>query len=97
MVAAGETTRRPPRAADACLTSVHGVDCGQARTRGARDAAHRVRADDAEFVERILSQTGRGRSLGTDRFLSKVETLLGRRVRPLPIGRPRKPKKRGMK
>ncbi len=29
-----------------------------------------------------------------DRFLSKLEKLLGRRVRPLPIGRPKKNKKR---
>jgi hypothetical protein len=27
---------------------------------------------------------------GSDRFVSKLETLLGRRVRPLPVGRPKK-------
>jgi len=31
-------------------------------------------------------------ALGSDAFLSKLETLLGRRVRPLPVGRPRKSK-----
>ena len=29
-------------------------------------------------------------TLGSDAFLSKLETLLGRRVRPLPVGRQRK-------
>ena len=53
-------------------------------------AAELMRGDDAEFVERLRSQTGRGRPLGSDSFLSKVEKLLGRRVRPLPVGRPRK-------
>jgi len=33
-----------------------------------------------------------GRPLGSDSFLSKLETALGRRLRPLPVGRPRKRK-----
>jgi len=37
--------------------------------------------------------THRGRPLGSDRFLSKLEALLGRRLRPLPVGRPRKKQK----
>jgi putative transposase len=37
-------------------------------------------------VLRLRTQTGR--PLGSDGFLSKMEVLLGRRVRPLPIGRP---------
>ena len=28
--------------------------------------------------------------MGSDSFLAKLETLLGRRVRPLPVGRPKK-------
>ena len=32
-------------------------------------------------------------ALGSDAFLTKLETLLGRRVRPLPVGRPRKSQK----
>ena len=28
--------------------------------------------------------------LGTDSFISKLEKLMGRRMRPLPLGRPRK-------
>jgi putative transposase len=43
-----------------------------------------------EEVARIRLRTQTGRPLGSDGFLSKVETLLGRRVRPLPVGRPRK-------
>jgi len=30
-----------------------------------------------------------GRPLGTDKFISKIEVKLGRRLRPLPIGRPK--------
>jgi putative transposase len=44
---------------------------------------------DAE-LERLRLRTHTGRPLGSDSFLSKLETLLGRRVRPLPVGRPRK-------
>jgi len=41
---------------------------------------------------RVRLSTHTGRPLGSDSFLSKLEKLLGRRVRPLPIGRPRKEK-----
>ena len=44
---------------------------------------------DAE-VTQIRLRTHTGRPLGSDRFLAKLETVLGRRVRPLPVGRPRK-------
>jgi putative transposase len=47
---------------------------------------------DEKAVQRIRLSTHTGRPLGTDSFISKVERLLGRRVRPLPIGRPRKKK-----
>jgi len=36
---------------------------------------------------KIRTQTGR--PLASDSFVSKVETFLGRRVRPLPVGRQR--------
>ena len=42
-----------------------------------------------EATESIRRSTHNGRPLGSDRFMSKVERLLGRRVRPLPIGRPK--------
>jgi len=37
--------------------------------------------------ETIRRNTHTGRPLGTEGFLSKMEYLLGRRVRPLPVGR----------
>ncbi len=47
--------------------------------------------EDGEAVTRLRLHTHTGRPLGSDAFLSKVEHALGRRVRPLPVGRPRKP------
>jgi putative transposase len=41
---------------------------------------------------RLNTQTGR--PLGSDSFLSKLERKLGRRLRPLPVGRPKKKTKR---
>lgn len=38
-------------------------------------------------VERLRLHTRTGRPLGDDVFLSQIETVLGRRIRPLPIGR----------
>ena len=46
---------------------------------------------------RVRSRTHTGRPLGSDSFLSKLEKLLGCRVRPLPVGRPRKQKKKANK
>ena len=37
----------------------------------------------------IRRHTGRGRPLGSDGFISKMEKLLGRRLRALPVGRPK--------
>jgi putative transposase len=44
-------------------------------------------ADDS--IERLRIHTRAGRPLGGDTFLSKIETILGRRVRALPKGRPK--------
>ena len=60
-----------------------------------RISAEQWRADLAEGLadiemERLRLRTHTGRPLGSDSFLSKIETALGRRVRPLPRGRPRK-------
>jgi putative transposase len=44
---------------------------------------------------RIYCRTGR--PLGSDKFISKLETLLGRRLRALPIGRPVKRKGNNVK
>jgi putative transposase len=46
-----------------------------------------------EILSAMRLSTHRGRPLGSDRFLSKIELLLGRRLRPLPVGRPRKERK----
>ena len=48
-----------------------------------------TREQEAALTALRLS-THTGRPLGTDTFLSKLEKTLGRRLRPLPIGRPKK-------
>ena len=47
---------------------------------------------DAQRDERIRLRTQTGRPLGSDSFVGKLEAALGRRLRPLPVGRPRKTK-----
>ncbi|MFP4500724.1 MAG: transposase, partial [Candidatus Hydrogenedentota bacterium] len=42
---------------------------------------------DKATLESIRRSTHTGRPLGSDRFLSKIEHALGRRVRALPVGR----------
>ena len=49
---------------------------------------------DEQVVAALRRSTSRGRPLGSDASLSKLERLLGRRVRPLPVGRPRKRKRK---
>ncbi len=44
---------------------------------------------NAAAMDRIRLNTHTGRPLGSDAFLGRVEKLLGRRVRPLPVGRQR--------
>jgi putative transposase len=48
-----------------------------------------VRAEDARTLALVRGHTLAGRPLGSDSFLSKLEATLGRRIRPLPVGRPR--------
>lgn len=50
---------------------------------------------DEDMEERIRIRTQTGRPLGDDSFMSKLEMLVGRRLRPLPVGRPRKETKIG--
>lgn len=50
---------------------------------------------DKTTQDTIRHNTHTGRPLGSESFLDKMEHLLGRRIRPLPVGRPkgwRKPK-----
>lgn len=49
-----------------------------------------ARLEDPRSVERLQLCTTRGRPLGSDSFVSKLERALGRRLRPLAHGRPRK-------
>jgi putative transposase len=46
--------------------------------------------EEEGLVQSLRLATSRGRPLGSDRFIAKLETLLGRRLRALPCGRPRK-------
>lgn len=48
------------------------------------------RPDEAAALTGLRQSTHTGRPLGSDRFLSKLEAALGRRLRPLPVGRPPK-------
>jgi putative transposase len=45
---------------------------------------------DTKAIEEIRRCTMSGRPLAGDSFLSKLEVSLGRRIRPLPVGRPRR-------
>jgi putative transposase len=46
-------------------------------------------AEDQEWTAAIKLSTSRGRPLAGDSFLSKLERRLGRKIRPLPVGRPK--------
>ena len=48
--------------------------------------------DDKETLAALRLHTQTGRPLASDLFLSKLERTLGRRLRPLPVGRPKKEK-----
>jgi len=50
--------------------------------------AHCGDTPDSEAAAKVQLHTSTGRPLGSDSFLSHIECLLGRRVRPLPVGRP---------
>jgi len=54
-----------------------------------------ILAEDVQEKEMRMLRTGtlKGRPLGSDSFISKLESLLGRRLRPLPVGRPKKTRK----
>lgn len=52
-----------------------------------------IHADDKESCSALRASRWAGRPLGTDRFIAKVEVLLGRRLRALQHGKPPKPQK----
>ena len=49
-----------------------------------------IEKQDQNTIDLIRARTSRGRPLGSDSFISKLEHKLGRRLRALPHGRPRK-------
>jgi len=53
-----------------------------------------VEAEDEEMLSALRAKTHTGHPLGSDNFLSKLERILGCRLRPLPRGRPRKEAKK---
>lgn len=61
-------------------------------SRGLRWRDLLMQPDDDDMVMAFRSRTRSGRPLGSDRFISKLEVRLGRRLRANPVGRPRKPK-----
>lgn len=73
--------------------------CGAADPTGLLDLAAWGREYPGDAWQQILTErrgaspdalrlhTRTGRPLGTDSFVSKIETILGHRVRPLPVGR----------
>jgi putative transposase len=48
------------------------------------------RPEDERWIASFRLASSRGRPMGRDAFVAKLETLIGRRLRPLPRGRPRK-------
>ena len=69
------------------------LDLAAWRKRHRDDALWREllqRPEDAELLAAIRRKTHHGRPLASDTFISKLEQKLGRRLRPLPGGRPRK-------
>ena len=61
---------------------------------GVRVRALLVREEDPSTLHQVRRSTHTGRPLAGDAFLAKLEKALGRRLRPLPVGRPRLPDKR---
>jgi len=49
-----------------------------------------VKPEEETMLAALRLNTSRGRPLGSDSFLSKLECTVGRRLRPLAVGRPKK-------
>lgn len=45
--------------------------------------------DESEAGAMLMLHTNRGRPLGSDAFIAKIEALVGMRLRALPVGRPK--------
>jgi putative transposase len=57
---------------------------------GADWRAALAQPEDEAFVKRLRLKTSSGWPLGSDRFVRRLERVLGRPLRPRPVGRPRK-------
>ncbi|MCH8880425.1 MAG: transposase [Planctomycetes bacterium] len=55
-------------------------------------AAQLTEPQDDRTISAIRLAMRTGRPLGSNRFISKIETVIGRRLRAAPVGRPRNPK-----
>ncbi len=71
------------------------LDMSEWRTQKDRAdwAEQLIDPEDDHMVSRIRSAVRTGRPLGSDRFISKLETLVGRRLRAAAVGRPRSAEK----
>jgi putative transposase len=49
-----------------------------------------MEGDDDKLIQKIRQNTKTGRPCGGEDFIKKIEGLIGRRLRTLPRGRPRK-------
>jgi len=52
--------------------------------------AYLMEGDEGDFLKNIRKATGKNFVLGTGKFILKLERILGRRIRPNPMGRPRR-------
>ncbi len=70
------------------------LDLSEWRRQKDRDdwAEQLTEPQDDRTISTIRSAMRTGRPLGSDRFISKIETFIGRRLRAAPVGRPRNPK-----
>ncbi len=69
------------------------LDLSEWRRQKDRDdwAEQLTEPQDEGTISAIRLAMRTGRPLGSDRFISKIETLIGRRLRAAPVGRPRTP------
>ncbi|MBM3539161.1 MAG: transposase [Alphaproteobacteria bacterium] len=74
------------------LLSEHDLYRRLGATPAERQAAYRALCDsaalDPDFVEAVRAATNGGWALGGERFQRQIAEALGRRVTPLPVGRP---------
>jgi REP-associated tyrosine transposase len=77
------------------LVADHPLYRALGRTAGERQAAYRALFRgglDEAFVAALRHATNGGWALGDERFKREIAAALGRRVAPLPLGRPAKPR-----